>query len=121
MTDTQQRFTRSPKRPAFSKVRRCMLWLLGSLVLIFGAVQVSVQEAKEPAGSRDHPMISRFQGARIAKFEQKEFDEYRLVKGAVGGFRPDGKNWGSIEEAMNEGNSTNLEGRVWNLTYRDSK
>jgi len=37
--------------------------------------------AADVAGSRDHPMISRYAGSEIVKYEQKEFDAYTLALG----------------------------------------
>lgn len=93
------------------------LRMVSCIALVWGATSLAAQEAKDAAGSRDHPMISRFEGARITGFDQKEFDEYRLVKGPVTGYRPDGKDWGRMEEALNDNNSIALEGGVWKLTY----
>jgi len=49
--------------------------LLGLLALAgaFGA------PAADVAGSKDHPMISRYSGSEIVKYEQKEFDAYPLA------------------------------------------
>jgi OmpA-OmpF porin, OOP family len=69
-------------------------------------------------GSRDHPMISRVDGSTISGFSQKEFDEYRFVTGPLSGYRPDGRQWTDLEEALNDENSLRLEGQVWRLTYR---
>ena len=75
------------------------------------------QPAPDVKGSRDHPMISRVEGSRINAFAQKEFDEYRLVKGTVSGYKNDGQLWRNLNEALNEQNSIRLEGRVWSITY----
>jgi OmpA-OmpF porin, OOP family len=78
---------------------------------------VSAQPAADVKGSRDHPMISRVEGSRLSGFEQKDFDEYRLVNGTVSAYRPDGHLWDSADEALNETNTMRLEGKVWKLTY----
>ncbi len=81
--------------------------------------RVMGQSATDLKGSRDHPMISRVEGAKIVGFSQKEFDEYRLVKGAVPGYNENGDLHTSDERetALNDTNSIRLEGRVWRLTY----
>lgn len=61
-------------------------------------------------------MISRIEGSIISTFDQKEFNEYRLVKGPVSGYAPDGRRR-KPEEALDENNSLRLEGRVWQFTY----
>ena len=66
-------------------------------------------------------MISSVEGSRIDAFAQKEFDEYRLVKGTVSGHKNDGQRWSNLDEALNEENSIRLEGRVWTITYEVPK
>jgi len=82
----------------------------GSLAIL------SAQRDKNVKGSKDHPMISRIEGSIISTFNQKEFDEYRLVKGPVSGYAPDGQGR-KPQEALDENNSLRLEGRVWQFTY----
>ena len=63
-------------------------------------------------------MISRIDGSRIKRFEQKEFDEDRaLVKGSLPGFDEEGARLPNTEAALSDENSIRLEGRVWRLTY----
>lgn len=92
------------------------LVLLASCMLTTG---VMAQAAKDVKGSRDHPMISRIEGSTIKRFEQKDFDEYRLVKGPVSGYGKNGRPRPreTMEEALTEENSLRLEGKVWRLTY----
>ncbi|NIX14434.1 MAG: DUF4892 domain-containing protein [Candidatus Dadabacteria bacterium] len=62
------------------------------------------------AGSKDHPVVSRYQGSVIKKYDYREFDEYNLLLGkvvhAVG--EPDNK---KIT------NSKKLEGKITRITY----
>jgi len=81
------------------------------------AMPSAQQEKKDVKGSKDHPMISRIEGSIILKFDQKEFDEYRLVKGPVSGYAPDGQRRKILQDALDENNSVRLEGRVWRITY----
>jgi outer membrane protein OmpA-like peptidoglycan-associated protein len=62
-------------------------------------------------------MISRVEGSAIKSFNQKEFDEYRLITGPVSGYSNEGTQWKNPDEALNDKNSAHLEGRVWRLTY----
>jgi outer membrane protein OmpA-like peptidoglycan-associated protein len=80
------------------------------------ATIAGAQPAKDVSGSRDHPMISRFEGASITWFDQKEFDEHRIATGPVPGYRPDGTSWGTAG-SLNDANSVRLEGRVWKFRY----
>jgi OmpA-OmpF porin, OOP family len=108
----RQPSTRAPRLGVF----------LSALALGLTQLAVPVAQLKpDVKGSRDHPMISRVEGARIAGFDQKEFDEYRLVTGTVTGYRDDGERWKVLEEALNDKNSRRLEGKVWRLTYEIPK
>src|SRR5687767_15830644 len=92
------------------------LRVIGCIGLLMGATLAGAQPAKDVKGSRDHPMISRFEGASITWFDQKEFDEYRIATGPVPGYRPDGTSWGTAG-SLNDANSVRLEGRVWKFRY----
>lgn len=83
--------------------------------------ELVAQGTLDVKGSRDHPMISRIESSTIKGFDQKEFDEYRLVTGTVSPHRGDGTPWANPEEAANERNSLLLEGKVWKLTYEISE
>jgi outer membrane protein OmpA-like peptidoglycan-associated protein len=90
-------------------------------VIAAAAVSPAAQADADKKGSRDHPMITRIEGSRIIGFEEKEFDEYRLVKGTVSGYNKEDKPWGDLEQALNDGNSLKLEGKVWKLAYEVPK
>jgi outer membrane protein OmpA-like peptidoglycan-associated protein len=66
-------------------------------------------------------MISRVEGSTIKGFDQKDFDEYRLVSGPVSGYGNDGRRRKNLEEALTDENSVHLEGKVWRLTYEVPK
>ena len=94
---------------------------LGLLMLVASATFTTVlvaQETRDVTGSKDHPMISRIPDSTLRGFEQKEFDTYRLVRGPVPGYSPEGKIWKDPEQALDDKNSLLLQGRVWRLTYR---
>lgn len=62
---------------------KAMLLLMTGLCF---AATVSIQVAragdmKDVAGSKDHPLIKRYDGAVIASYEHKEFDEYLFPLG----------------------------------------
>jgi outer membrane protein OmpA-like peptidoglycan-associated protein len=88
-------------------------------MLSFGPTTAAfAQSGTDVKGSRDHPMISRIEGSTITTFNQKEFDEYRLVRGPVSGYGTDGRRWENLEDALTDDNSVPLEGKVWRLTYK---
>ena len=66
-------------------------------------------------------MISRIRGSTIRAYRQTEFDEYRLIRGPVPGYIPDGSRWKALKDALNGVNDLRLEGRVWELTYHVPK
>jgi len=55
-------------------------------------------------GSSDHPLVSRYQGALIVKYDQREFDSYELLTGPVSSQGP------SATES--------LEGEVTQISYQ---
>ena len=91
---------------------------LGLLVLVLWTAPSAVAQDKDVKESRDHPMISRIPDSTIRGFDQKEFDRYRLVRGPVSAYGPDGKRWADPEQALDDRNSLPLEGKVWRLNYR---
>jgi outer membrane protein OmpA-like peptidoglycan-associated protein len=92
-------------------------WVSLLAFTLVGASAFAVAQQKpDVKGSTDHPLISRIDGARIAGYDQKEFDEYRLITGPFTGYR-DGKLAGNLEDAIEERNSIRLEGKVTRLTY----
>lgn len=65
--------------------------------------------AQDVSGSSDHPLISRYEGSEIVKYETKEFTDYSLLTGPA-------KNYGGIEQ--NRDATIILEGKVTRITYR---
>ena len=80
---------------------RCTL--LASIFML-SAGPVLAQTGDVP-GSRDHPLISRYEGATIIDYETKEFDAYELLLGPNPG----------KEENLDEGQM--LEGAVTKIRY----
>jgi OmpA-OmpF porin, OOP family len=56
------------------KRRGMKLVVVGSLLLL----GVGMLAAQDVAGSKDHPLISRYPGSTINEYRQKAFDEYEL-------------------------------------------
>lgn len=63
--------------------------------------------AADVKGSRDHPLVSRYEGAVITRYGQVEFDEYALVLGKFKG--------------SNIGKHRTVEGRVTRIVYAIDK
>lgn len=69
--------------------------------------------AKDVAGSKDHPLIGRYQGSEIISYKMADFDAERLLD------RPlDIKTAG---DKLNADNSRELEGRVFRIRYSAPK
>lgn len=82
---------------------RILLLAIVQLVLLVPAAR-----AADIPKSRDHPMISRYQGSEIIRYETREFDAYGLlVKRAT--------SYGG--KKANLGATQNVEGRVTRITY----
>jgi outer membrane protein OmpA-like peptidoglycan-associated protein len=113
------------KRRLELRLKRAPKLRLSLIALSLASVStagISAQSApRDVKGSQDHPMISRVDGSTIKGFDQKEFDEYRLVRGTVSGYDKDGHGFKNAEDGLNEGNSLRLEGKVWRLTYEIPK
>ncbi|MBI4910931.1 MAG: OmpA family protein [Acidobacteria bacterium] len=57
--------------------------MLNSLLLL----SAFALNAQEPAGSKDHPLIRRYEGSQIKRYSMREFDEYTLPLGKTDGTR----------------------------------
>ena len=53
-------------------------YLLSGLMLI---VTVASVHAADVAGAKDHPLVSRYTGSEILKYQAKEFDRYVVPTG----------------------------------------
>lgn len=81
--------------------------MAASLGLALTALPVA---AKDVAGSSDHPLVGRYQGAQIAQYNQKDFDEVRLPKAPLDlRMKP--------AVALTEANSLRLQGRATKISY----
>jgi OmpA-OmpF porin, OOP family len=64
--------------------------------------------AADVAGSRDHPLVGRYQGSSISFYQQNAFDEQRLMDKALAN---------ATVNALDDSNSLRLEGRVTRIRY----
>lgn len=58
--------------------------LLSVIVCFFATVTL---HAADVAGSRDHPLVTRYPGSSITWYETQAFDKYRIAVGPVTGYR----------------------------------
>lgn len=85
---------------------KCIKFALLILLLTIPAwINAKAQDVK---GSSDHPVISRYKGSVIKSYNQKEFDEYRLLLGKAV-FSP-------YPKTTSE-NKKDLEGKITRITY----
>lgn len=91
-------------RRGSARRRACaaMVWLAVSLA-------GGPAAAADIGGSRDHPMMSRYEGSEIIRYDRREFDEFAL-------FVQPAQNYGGI--AQNAASTRSLEGTITHLTYR---
>lgn len=66
-----------------------------------------VARAEDLAGSKDHPLVSRYEGAAITKYKLDKFDEYKLVLGKFNG--------------QEVGEHQKIEGQVVKIVYEIDK
>ena len=85
---------------------------LAALALLLPLAPAAAQPAQRPAadvaGARDHPLVGRYDGARIARFQERAFEEVRLIDKPM--VAADGPRRG-------ERNSRAVEGRQLRITY----
>lgn len=74
---------------------------------LFALTATASLAADDVKGSADHPLVSRYEGATIVKYETKKFDEYSLLMGKVGGGE--------------DGSPVDIEGRVTKIRYEIDK
>lgn len=78
------------------------------LLLAFVSWSIAAQAADLP-GSKDHPLVSRYQGSEILRYEQRDYDALALIKGHFAQHGGRAKNPDAL---------MNLEGRVTQIAYR---
>lgn len=69
----------------------------------------SYLKAQDIPESSDHPLISRYDGSEIVRYETEEFTDYHLLTGPA-------VNYGGIEQNMDA--AVTLEGKLTRITYR---
>lgn len=74
--------------------------------LLFFVISLHAQE--DVAGSEDHPLLTRYPGAKIASYENHKYMEYVLATGPVTGYR-------YIKE------KDTIAGQVYRITYQVDK
>lgn len=85
-----------------------MMFRIPAAVFVMCGLLAGFAHAADVKGSADHPLVSRYEGAVIVRYETKKFDEYTLLTGKVGGGGGDGK-------------PVALEGRVTKIRYEIDK
>ncbi len=69
---------------------------------------VALSAQADVAGSRDHPLISRYEGSQIVRYDQREYDEFQLMNGRAAG---NPRSAGEVDPALH------LEGKVTRISY----
>jgi outer membrane protein OmpA-like peptidoglycan-associated protein len=59
-----------------------------SAIILFTLAMSGAASAADVKGSKDHPLVSRYEGARIVKYSQEKFDEYTLLLGKAKARKP---------------------------------
>lgn len=57
-------------------------------IILFTLAAGGAASAADVKGSKDHPLVSRYEGARIVKYSQEKFDEYTLLLGKAKARKP---------------------------------
>ncbi len=86
-----------------------MLWftVIITTVTVFFGLQLSAEDIE---GSSDHPILKRYEGSEIKKYDKREFDEYVLLLGEV-------KDAPSEPNKVKIAKSEKLEGKVTKISY----
>jgi outer membrane protein OmpA-like peptidoglycan-associated protein len=91
-------------------MRGIMTKLLHAIILLlFAILPLRGADAADVAGSRDHPLISRYTGSEIITYNTEAFDSYQLLTGKVTQSGGKAKNPQVIQ---------GLEGKLTEITYR---
>lgn len=85
-------------------IRRQILSFAIASTFLTGAAQ-----AQDVAGSKDHPQVGRYAGAKIESYIANDFDEVRLIKKAL---PADG-----LRHTFSDDDSLRLEGKVMRIRY----
>jgi OOP family OmpA-OmpF porin len=89
-----------------TRLHRPVLILSAALLAAVGAAPV---RGADVPGSHDHPLVSRYAGSEIIKYDTRSFDEYGLLVRKVTHYGGKGKNMDAAQV---------LEGPVTRISYR---
>ena len=78
--------------------------IIGALSCIFVAAAMAGAQESDAEGSKDHPLVSRYPGSVIKKYQTTEFDEFLLPLGKLGDDNTPAK-------------SKKLEGKITHIEY----
>ena len=81
-----------------------VVMVIAGLMLLIGTLSGSAL-AKDLPGSKDHPLVKRYEGSEILKYEQKQYDSQVMALGPA-------ENSKKLEKSMT------VEGVVTRLTYK---
>jgi outer membrane protein OmpA-like peptidoglycan-associated protein len=95
-----------PRRIAGHAGENIMRIAIAACVFLTAGTAALAQDIK---GSRDHPLVPRYEGSEIIRYETQDFTDYRLLSAPA-------KNYGG--RAKNTDATLPLEGRVTRITYR---
>ena len=88
--------------------RRGPLTLMGLIIFTGFVLTATMAKAKDVAGSHDNSLIGRFQGATIIRYQQRAFDQYKLITKKI-------THYGGLNK--NPSVAQTLEGKVTKITY----
>ena len=77
--------------------------LIIPLCILIPTATTALAQGKDVEGSRDHPLVSRYPGSFIDRYQSVEFDEVSLPLGQSNGGKP--------------GKSQRLEGKITHISY----
>jgi outer membrane protein OmpA-like peptidoglycan-associated protein len=80
------------------------------LVVLLAASTPALAQEKDVEGSRDHPLVGRYEGAAIAYYQKFDFDKTRLISAPLHSHPVD-------DQYRDAANTIALEGRVTRIRY----
>lgn len=81
--------------------------LVLAIIILFTLTLGGAASAADVKGSKDHPLVSRYEGGQIVKYAQVKFDEYTLLLGKA--------------KARKSGEHQTVEGSVTQIRYQIDK
>lgn len=80
-----------------------------AVVAIVGCLAASAAAAQDIKGGKDHPLLPRYEGSEIIRYEQRAFTDYQLAVAPIK--KPGGKD-------KNAESLLNIEGKFTQIAYR---